>query len=70
MFSPATASKQYDGIEILNQYNAEIRGIYNYYCIADNASTLGDFYYIMKFSLFKTFAAKYKTRISWIQVRV
>lgn len=56
-----------DDLEILNQYNAEIRGIYNYYRIADNASTLNDFYYIMKYSFFKTFAAKYKTRISKIR---
>lgn len=56
-----------DDLEILNQYNAEIRGLYNYYRIADNASTLCDFYYVMKFSLFKTFAAKYKTRISRIR---
>ena len=56
-----------DDLEILNQYNAEIRGIYNYYRIADNVSVLGDFYYVMKYSLFKTFAAKYKTRISRIR---
>jgi group II intron reverse transcriptase/maturase len=56
-----------DDLEILNQYNAEIRGLYNYYRIADNASTLNDFYYVMKYSLFKTFAAKYKTRISRIR---
>ncbi|HOJ09539.1 MAG TPA: reverse transcriptase domain-containing protein [Clostridiales bacterium] len=56
-----------DDLEILNQYNAEIRGIYNYYRIADNASVLGDFYYVMKYSMFKTFAAKYKTRISKIR---
>ena len=56
-----------DDLEILNQYNAEIRGIYNFYRIADNVSTLGDFYYVMKYSLFKTFAAKYKTRISRIR---
>ena len=56
-----------DDLEILNQYNAEIRGIYNYYRIADNASTLNDYYYVMKYSMFKTFAAKYKTRISRIR---
>ena len=56
-----------DDLEILIQYNAEIRGIYNYYRIADNVSVLGDFYYVMKYSLFKTFAAKYKTRISRIR---
>lgn len=56
-----------DDLEIVNQYNAEVRGIYNYYRIADNVSVLGDFYYVMKYSLFKTFAAKYKTRISRIR---
>lgn len=52
-----------DDLEIINQYNAEIRGIYNYYRIADNVSVLGNFYYVMKYSMFKTYAAKYKTRI-------
>ena len=56
-----------DDIEILNQYNAEIRGLYNYYKIAENVSVLGNFYYIMKYSMFKTFADKYKTRISRIR---
>lgn len=56
-----------DDLEIINQYNAEIRGIYNYYRIADNVSVLGDFYYIMKYSMFKTYAAKYKTHISNIR---
>lgn len=56
-----------DDLEILKQYNAEIRGMYNYYRIADNASVLGDFYYVMKFSLFKTFAAKYQKHISEIR---
>ena len=56
-----------DDLEIINQYNAEITGIYNYYRIADNVSVLGDFYYIMKYSMFKTYAAKYKTRVSNIR---
>lgn len=56
-----------DDLEIINQYNAEIRGIYNYYRIADNVSTLNSFFYVMKFSLYKTYAAKYKTTISKIR---
>lgn len=56
-----------DDLEILNQYNSEIRGIYNYYCIADNVSVLNDFYYIMSYSMYKTYAAKYKTHISNIR---
>lgn len=56
-----------DDLEILNQYNAEIRGIYNFYRIADNVSVLNNYYYVMKYSLFKTFAGKYKTHISRIR---
>lgn len=56
-----------DDLEILMQYNAEIRGMYNYYRIADNVSVLCNFGYVMKFSMFKTFAAKYKLRISGVR---
>lgn len=56
-----------DDLEILNQFNSEIRGMYNYYKIADNVSVLNDFYYIMSYSMFKTYAAKYKTHISNIR---
>lgn len=56
-----------DDLEIINQYNAEIRGLYNYCKIENNVSVLGDFYYVMKYSMFKTFAAKYKTHISVIR---
>ncbi|MCC3688890.1 group II intron reverse transcriptase/maturase [Bacillus cereus] len=52
-----------DDIEILNLYNAEIRGMYNYYQIANNASSLHNYYYFMKYSMLKTFANKYKTSI-------
>lgn len=56
-----------DDIEIVKKYNTEIRGMYNYYRIADNASVLNNFYYVMKFSMLKTFAAKYKTNIGKIR---
>lgn len=56
-----------DDLEILQEYNAEIRGLYNYYKIADNASVLGNFGYIMEYSMYKTFAAKYKTHIGVIK---
>ncbi|MCL2299580.1 MAG: reverse transcriptase domain-containing protein [Firmicutes bacterium] len=45
-------------ISILSKFNAEIRGIYNYYRLANNVSVLDKFYFIMTGSLFKTFAAK------------
>lgn len=56
-----------DDLEILQQYNTEIRGFYNYYRIADNVSVLGHFNYVMKFSMFKTFGAKYKLHISGVR---
>lgn len=45
-------------IEILAQYNAEIRGIYNYYRMARNVSVLNKFHYVMEYSMYKTIAGK------------
>ncbi len=45
--------------EIVARFNTEIRGFYNYYSIANNASALGrSFGCIMRFSMYKTFAQK------------
>ena len=52
-----------DDLEILDSYNAEIRGFYNYYSIANNASELNSFHYIMQYSMYKTFAGKYRTTV-------
>ena len=52
-----------DDLEILNQYNAEIRGLYNYYRLANNVSVLNNFYYVMRYSMLKTFAGKYRTNM-------
>lgn len=52
-----------DDLEILNRYNSEIRGIYNYYCIANNVSILNSFYQIMKESMYKTFSSKYDSTV-------
>jgi group II intron reverse transcriptase/maturase len=53
--------KDNDDLEILDQYNSEIRGFRNYYRIANNASHASTFGYIMQYSMFKTFATKYRT---------
>ena len=50
-------------IEILTTYNAEVRGLYNYYSIANDAFKIGRFGNVMKYSMFKTFACKYKTNV-------
>ena len=51
-------------ISIISRYNSEIRGLYNYYCMANNVSVLNKFYYIMEYSMYKTFAGKYRTTMS------
>ena len=50
-----------DDVDIVRKYNAEIRGIYNFYWLAENATVLSNFHYIMKGSMYRTFAAKYKS---------
>ena len=59
-----------DDLEILSIYNAEIRGLYNYFKLACNVSTLNNFKYIMEYSMYKTFAAKYKTSIGKIRKNI
>lgn len=45
--------------QILERFNSEIRGFYNYYCIANNCSgQCSSFAYIMEYSLCKTLAQK------------
>ncbi|EJM6036376.1 group II intron reverse transcriptase/maturase, partial [Enterococcus faecalis] len=52
--------------EILNIYNNEIRGLYNYYKLAKNISVLKHFVYYMKYSLYMTLTSKYNSSISRI----
>lgn len=53
-----------DDIEIIRQYNAEIRGLYNYYRLASNVHVLQSFRQTMKYSMIKTYANKYKSTVS------
>lgn len=46
--------------EMVLKYNAQIRGLYNYYRLASNVSVLNKFHYVMEYSLYKTIAAKYR----------
>lgn len=55
-----------DDLEIISVYNSEIRGIYNYYKIANNAHRLNSFYYFMKYSFLRTLGAKYQTSVAKI----
>ena len=56
-----------DALAITSQFNAEIRGLYNYYRIAENVSVLNCFYFIMKGSFLKTLAAKGNTTCNKIR---
>lgn len=53
--------KDSDDLEILRTYNSEIRAFYNYYSIANNSSIINSFKYIMEYSMYKTYATKYRT---------
>lgn len=55
-----------DDLEILNVYNAEVRGFANYYSIANNSCALHSFRYIMEYSMYKTFGRKYRANIGRI----
>ncbi|MRX56884.1 group II intron reverse transcriptase/maturase [Bacillus idriensis] len=57
---------QNDDLEILSIYNAEIRGLYNYYQLANNVYKLDSFKHIMEYSMYKTFANKYKSSVKKI----
>lgn len=56
-------------IEILSRYNSEIRGLYNYYAIAGNVSTLNHFSSRMKYCMLKTFGSKYRCKVRKIKER-
>jgi group II intron reverse transcriptase/maturase len=49
-------------LEIVMTYNAELRGICNYYGLASNYNSLGYFTYLMEWSCLRTLAGKHKTR--------
>lgn len=51
-------------IAILSAYNAEIRGLRNFYSIANNAYAIGRFASVMKHSMLRTFANKYRSTVS------
>jgi hypothetical protein len=50
-------------LEIVSTYNAELRGICNYYSMASNFRRLNFFAYLMEYSCLKTLAAKHSTHI-------
>ncbi len=54
-------------LDTLTLYNAEIRGLYNYYCLATDVSTkIGKFKFFHYYSLLKTVARKEKCSIAQV----
>lgn len=57
-------------LEIVTTYNAEIRGLYNYYVMAENVSSRMDMiYHVMEYSCLKTLAGKHKTSVAKIKTQ-
>lgn len=53
-------------LEIVSSYNAELRGMCNYYNLAVNFNKLIYFNYLMEYSCLKTLANKHKSKVSKI----
>lgn len=65
---PRNYFQRNEDLEIVAQYNSEIRGLYNYYRLAENVSNhMHRFAYFMFYSMLKTFATKYRTRTKQIR---
>jgi len=57
-------------LDIINEFNSEIRGLYNYYSLATDVSVkLGKFKYYHYWSLMKTIAQKEKCSIKKVRVK-
>lgn len=54
-------------VKIVSTVNAEIRGMYNYYAIANNATVMKNFAFILEYSMYKTFGLKYRKSVYKIQ---
>ena len=52
-----------DYLKIIDRYNRETVGFCNYYLIANNCVVLHNFRYIMEYSMYKTFAGKYRSTV-------
>lgn len=56
-------------LEIVSQYNAELRGICNYYSIASDFNILSYFSYLMEYSCLKTLAHKLRSSCGKVRAK-
>jgi group II intron reverse transcriptase/maturase len=54
-------------LEIVMSYNAELRGICNFYSLASNFNRLNYFAYLMEYSCIKTLAGKHRSSIAKVK---
>lgn len=64
---PRTDLQNKNDAEIVSIFNAEIRGLYNYYRIAENVGVLSKYYYMVRYTMLKTLAGKHRTTVSNIK---
>lgn len=55
--------------DIVSTFNSEIRGLYNFYRIAENVGTLHKYYYMVRYSMLKTLAGKHRENVSNVKKR-
>jgi len=60
---------RFTDLEIVTTYNAELRGICNYYSIASNFCKLNYLSYLMEYSCLKTIAHKHKSTVAKMIVK-
>ena len=57
-------------LEIVSLYNAELRGLYNYYALAENVATrMNQIKYLMEYSCLKTLAQKHKMSLRKVRAK-
>ncbi|WP_170289431.1 reverse transcriptase/maturase family protein [Metabacillus lacus] len=57
-------------LKIIETYNAELRELYHYYCLAENVSPkMRQLRHVMEYSCLKTLANKYKSSVSQMKVK-
>ena len=61
---PRTELMNKSDAEIVATFNAEIRGLYNFYRIAENVGTLYKYNYMARYSMLKTLAGKHRENVS------
>ena len=59
---PRTDLMNLNDAEIVARFNSEIRGMYNFYRIAENVSTLHRYQYMARYSMLKTLAGKHRKK--------